>query len=570
MLSASRFTGRGGELALVALLAFYMAAITLWPLGRLFWEALAPDAEGRPLGLMAEVLGARSTARAFWNTLWSSSVSVVVSAVLGVGLALATGLFRLRGRLAMDLLILSPLLVPSQIMALAWIQMFGSGSPVLGPILGPLGLAPAPGTPNPLYSGWGVALLMGVEHVPLVFLATRAALTGLPADLVEAARTAGAGGARILAFILTPLILPAALAGSLLAFAAAIGNFGAPALLGIPGRFTVLTTLIYQRLNGFGPAAAGRVAALALILAALALAALAIRAALLRRLTVPVGGGAPLRPFEIGAGARALMEAAIWTLLLVVAIGPMAALAATALTPALGLPFSLSTITPRHFAEAFANPAITRAFANSTILALATATICAVAAIPFAFLRARTGSRLIRLLDWLADAPWAIPGTVAALAMILAFLRPLPLIGSLYGSFAILLTAYLARFLPLVLRPAVAAAQALEPAQDEAARILGAGLWRRIFVVAAPALTSAVASGALLAALTAFNELTLSALLWSGGNETVGVMIFALQQEGASPTAAAVSLISVAGVAAAALAAKLAARLRHRRVTPRG
>lgn len=540
-----------------------MAAITLWPLGRLFWEALAPGAEGRPLGLMAEVLGARSTARAFWNTLWSSSVSVVVSAVLGVGLALATGLFRLRGRLAMDLLILSPLLVPSQIMALAWIQMFGSGSPILGP----LGLAPAPGTPNPLYSGWGVALLMGVEHVPLVFLATRAALTGLPADLVEAARTAGAGGARILAFILTPLILPAALAGSLLAFAAAIGNFGAPALLGIPGRFTVLTTLIYQRLNGFGPAVAGRVAALALILAALALAALAIRAALLRRLTVPVGGGAPLRPFEIGAGARALMEAAIWTLLLLVAIGPMAALAATALTPALGLPFSLSTITPRHFAEAFANPAIARAFANSTILALATAAICALVAIPFAFLRARTTSRLIRLLDWLADAPWAIPGTVAALAMILAFLRPLPLIGSLYGSFAILLTAYLARFLPLVLRPAVAAAQALEPAQDEAARIMGAGLWRRILVVAAPALTPAVASGALLAALTAFNELTLSALLWSGGNETVGVMIFALQQEGASPTAAAVSLVSVAGVAAAALAA---GGLRHRRVTPRG
>ena len=80
------------------------------------------------------------------------------------------------------------------------------------------------------------------------------------------------------------------------------------------------------------------------------------------------------------------------------------------------------------------------------------------------------------------DKQPVVPGTVVALAMILAFLPPLPLIGvSLYGTGAILLIAYLARFLPLVLRPvAAAAAAAGDPAQDEAARIAGISLPRRL------------------------------------------------------------------------------------------
>ena len=53
------------------------------------------------------------------------------------------------------------------------------------PILRPLGLAPAPGQGNPLYSRFGIALVMGIEHMPLVFIAVRAALRGVPADLVS-------------------------------------------------------------------------------------------------------------------------------------------------------------------------------------------------------------------------------------------------------------------------------------------------------------------------------------------------------------------------------------------------
>ncbi|MFC7704536.1 ABC transporter permease [Plastorhodobacter daqingensis] len=534
---------------LTTLLAVWIIAISVWPLARLFLEALAPGQTGAPLGLMAEVLSARSTGRAFWNTLGASAASVAISAGLGVTLALLTGLFQLRGRIAMTFLILSPLLIPSQTMALAWIELTGATSPILGP----LGLAPPPGRTNPIYSGAGIALLMGIEHMPLVFIATRAALRAVPGDLIEAARIVGASRRVILVRVLLPLAAPAALAGSVLAFAAAVGNFGIPALLGIPGRFPMLTTQIYQRLNGFGPSVAGQVAVLALLLVALALGALALRKLILLRLSAPLPAGAPTVPLDAGA-LRPVLEAGVWAVLLLIAVLPMLALLATAFSPALGVRLSGNSATLANFADVMRNPAAMRAIGNSLRLSLLAALICSIVALPFAFLAVVQKSRAVRVLDWLVDAPWVVPGTVVALAMILAFLRPLPLIGSLYGSFAILLLAYLARFLPLILRPVLAAAESAEPALDEAARILGAPIWRRIILILAPGVLPAMSAGALVLVMTAVNELTLSSLLWSSGNETIGVMIFALQYEGNSPAAAAMAVLSVGLVLSITLA----------------
>ncbi len=132
-----------------------------------------------------------------------------------------------------------------------------------------------------------------------------------------------------------------------------------------------------------------------------------------------------------------------------------------------------------------------------------------------------------------ADAPFVVPGTVLALAFILVFLPPLPGIGvSLYATPWILALAYLARFLPLVTAPVAASFASLDPALDDAARVSGVGLRRRMAFLALPLAGRATAAGMLLAALTAFNELTVSALLWSAGTQTVGVMVFSLQYEG--------------------------------------
>ena len=538
---------------LLLLLFAHVLFTSLWPLGELFATAFRPGEDGTPLGLMAQVLAARSTGRALANTLATSAGSVAISAALGVSLALAMGLARMRGQGVLTFLILMPVIIPSQTMALAWIELSGAGSPILGP----LGLAPPQGRPNPLYSAEGIALVMGVEHMPLVFLATRAALRAVPGDLVEAARIAGVPRWRRLCSIVLPIAFPAVLASALLAFTAAVGNFGVPALLGIPGRITVLTTLIYQRLNGFGPSVAGQVAVLALLLTALAVAALALRTLLLRRLQVPLTAGRPIEP----GPAPPWVAAAVWLVVALIALAPLAALAMTALLPAIGVPFSLATAGFEQFSQVLGNAGVRRAFANSLFLALAAAAGCMLVALPYAYLYVHRRNLLLRLLDPLIEAPWVVPGTVVALGMILAFLNPLPVLElSLYGTMAILLIAYLARFLPLVLRPVAASAQMGDPALDEAARIAGAGLGRRLRAVFAPSVLPSAIAGGILVLMTALNELTLSALLWSSGHETIGVMVFALQYEGNSTAAAAVSVLSTLLLLAICLFTALCAR----------
>src|SRR5581483_7936405 len=158
---------------------------------------------------------------------------------------------------------------------------------------------------------------------------------------------------------------PAILAGAALAFVTSIGNFGIPALLGIPGRYTMLTTLIYQRLQGFGPRVLGEVAALALILAALALIGILLRIALVwRGRFVTEASGAAVEPFRLGAW-RGVVSWLLWLVLIAIAVLPLAALVATSLSPALGVPLRFDTATLENYRFAlFQQEATIRAFQN--------------------------------------------------------------------------------------------------------------------------------------------------------------------------------------------------------------
>ncbi|WP_244545257.1 ABC transporter permease [Devosia enhydra] len=540
-----------GEQLLLAGLFLYVLVLVVLPLGRLFIEGLKQGEAGEWLGVVREAWAGRSFGRAFWNTLVAAGASTLLSVVLGTGAALLLRLTDLPGRAALMFLMLLPMLIPPQISALAWIGLGGPSSPILGL----LGLAPPPGTTNPLYSMGGIIWVMGLEHAPLVLLAVAAGLASVPRDLIEAGRIVGARPARVVVHIILPAIAPSVLAGAALAFVSAIGNFGVPALLGIPGRVTLLTTLIYQRLNGFGPSVLGEVAAIAFVLVGLAIAGLAIRTIIQRRSGAAIDRTGPIAdPFALGR-LRLPVGVLTWVGVLLISVLPLLALIATALVPALGVKLSLETLSFANFAWVLSGSAmVQRAFVNSTILALIASAICCIVAVPLAYFAVTRRNRLAQLLDLLSDAPYAVPGTVLAIGIIIVFLPPLPVLGfSIYGSFAIILAAYLSRFLLLALRPVAATLRTVDPGLEEAARIVGTPPLRRLWHVMTPIVLPSALAGGLLIFMSAFNELTLSALLWSTGTETLGVMVFFLQYEGNSPAAAALATVITAAVMILAL-----------------
>ena len=127
-----------------------------------------------------------------------------------------------------------------------------------------------------------------------------------------------------------------------------------------------------------------------------------------------------------------------------------------------------------------------RGILNSFRLATAAALIAVLIGAAIAYIDVRTDLRGRRLLDYLAILPLGLPGTVMAVGILLAFIRP-PF--SIYGTIWILLVAYVARFIPLATRSANATFRQIDPSLEEAARITGAG-WltaiRRILIPLVP------------------------------------------------------------------------------------
>lgn len=526
-------------------LVLFAGALMVLPLANLLSAGLLADGS-LSLAPFRDALDSRSVPRALWNSLESAAISAALSLVAGTVVALLIGLTDLRGKAVLTFLLLIPMMIPPHVTAIAWTQAMGPSSPLLAT----LGLAPPPGSPHPLYGRGGVILLLAVQHMPLVFLVVLAALRTLPREMAEAARISGAGPGRLLFRIILPLLRPNLLAAYALAFVSALGNFGIPALLGIPGRYTTLPVLIWQRLSSFGPSMLADVAVLSAMMAMIAAAIIVVQMALTARGRAALIGP-PQQPLLLRLGrVRPLSEAAMLSFVLLTLGLPITALFGTALVVTYGLPLTLDTITLANFQEVLLRQSVTaRAFLNSTLAAGAAAMILALfAAVLARFIAGPRGlaRRAGVAISTLAETTYAIPGIVISIAFILTFLRPLPILGfSIYNTLWIIILAYLCAFFAVALKPVAAASLQLDPALDEAAQVAGAGWSQRMRRIFLPLLAPAAASGAILVFLTAYNEITVSALLWSSGTETIGIVIYNLEHGGYTTTAAAMAAVTV-------------------------
>ncbi len=553
------------ELGLPALIILIALLLGGLPFLRLVLAAFAPGWQFAPETAFAAMTG-RSAITATLHTLDTSFFSALGALAIGTVVALALGVSDVRGKRPLAFAFVFSMMIAPQVAALAFLSLLAPNSQVL--ML--LGLAPAPGTANPLLGRGGIILVMALHHAPLVAITLWTGLRSIPHSLVEAAQMEGAGPATITARIIVPVLRPQFIAAGLIAFVAGVGNFGIPALLGLPVNYLTLPTLIYRRLSSFGPESLPETAALALLVGAVAALGILAGMAVARRQGGKVEIERPLEPFWLLGPARPFVAAGLWLLLLVKLGLPFFALLSEALTPALGVPLSWQTLTFDKFAEVLFRQAVTiRAFWNSFWFAAVAAVLLSLTSIAFAYGLERRIGRLRRPVELIVELPYALPGVVLAIACILIFLRPLPLIGvSIYGTPFIILFAYLARFLPLALKAPLAAMAQIEAHHEEAAKLDGAGLWQMLRFIVAPILAPAAAVSALMVFLVAFNELTVSALLWSSGTETLGVVLFSLKEAGLAGESAAIAISASAVILTAMLLLDLLGRHLPRNVLP--
>jgi molybdate transport system permease protein len=212
-----------------------------------------------------------------------ATVGTLFSVPAGLFIAYALARWRFPGKFLVDGLVHLPLVLPPVVTGYILLLLFGRHGPIGAFLYEKFGFILA-------FRWTGAALAAAVMGFPLLVRAVRLSFEAADRRLEDAARTLGANGVTVFFTVVLPLALPGILAGFVLSFAKALGEFGATITFvsNIPGETRTLPTAIYtytQVPGGDGPAA--QLAAVAVILS---LIALVVSEYLARRMSARIGG----------------------------------------------------------------------------------------------------------------------------------------------------------------------------------------------------------------------------------------------------------------------------------------
>lgn len=481
--------------------------------------------DGWTLAHYARFFASRSEMEALWNSVWLSAASVALSALIGVPLAFLFTRVEFPGRRALGALASLPVLLPPLVGVISFLFLYGETGFLTRGVQLVLGMKNAPWR----LSGPGAILVVHAYTMYVYFfMFTRAGLARLDAGYAEAAAALGASRWRVLTRVTIPLLAPAIGGAALLVFMTSMASFSAPYVFG--GSFRVLTTQIFaSKLNG----ALAMTAVETMLLAAASLLFLALlqrfesgRAYTGASKGVAAGGAATRRVAGRWGrvGWSALGTAIIAFLLLphltvlVVSFVPEGSWTTELVPPS----YSLG-----NYRALFREPELLRPVLNSLQMAAIATAANVVLAFVVAYLLSRRGTRGGALLSLLVALPWALPGTVLALALAATFSTHQPWAGRivLVGTFAILPLAYFIRNIPLVTRAALTSFRQFDPTLEEAAASLGASWARTMRRVALPLVLPGLAAGALLAFVTALGEFVASILLYTHRTRPISIEI---------------------------------------------
>jgi iron(III) transport system permease protein len=494
----------GGAVAAVA------AALVLYPIYFLFQAALnVGDPEAKPptdygfdnfvnLGQYGEIL---------LNTVTVSLGATVLALLFGFVTAWILSRTNVPGRHVLEQLMAVPYYVTPLLGAFAWSLLGAPESGFVNQVWRALG-----GEDHliDIATPWGIAWVMALFEGSVAFVMIGAVMKSMDPALEEASQIIGAGRLRTMLRITLPLVAPGVLGAAIFVFAEMLGSFSAALVLGLPNRFYVVTTAMYQLVSQYPPriplAAAMGVSLFAVMFAML----FVYRRIVTRRSYVTITGKA-FRPrvMDVGALRYALLAVCVLYILLSVALPLLTLVYASVQKIAVAFP-AAANWTFDNFRTATTMNAVRSALANSLILGVATATIGVVLMGLLAWIIYRARMPGSGVIEYIVMFPQAVPRLVFAFGMMWAWLIfPIPI----YGTLWLLLIAYLTVFLPLGIRTIAGVMLQVDRTLEESAQMCGAPWAYRIRTVTMPLLAPGLVAAWLLLFIASVRELGASILL---------------------------------------------------------
>jgi iron(III) transport system permease protein len=535
--------------------------LVLYPLTILFIGSIRTDLPMRPgtftLNNFVTLFADRANRTAILNTVVSSGIATVVAVVMGTGLAWITSRTATPLQRFFDNAFVIPYYLSPFIGAIAWTLLANPRVGFLNSFFTDwLGFEDAPFN---VYSLSGLAFVMALYYSPITFLFVAGALRSMDPSLEEASRVHGVGLFGTTMRITLPAIAPAILSSALLVFLNAAGQFGIPAVIGIPAHYDVITTRIWVGL-GYFPPKYTEAAAFSVVLLAFSTIIVFVQNRLLARKSFATVTGKGFRPtlLQLGAPARAVTLTICVAYFLLSLVLPYSVLAYTSFQPYLSFDFDPSQWTFDQYVQLWNNSQTAHATINSLILGIggATLTIFFALIVSYVVMRTRVPGR--QWLSYLATYPAGVPAVVFAVALLWGYIfLPLPI----YGTIWMLLIAYIAHYIPFGVRAATSGLAQINPELEESSRVHGeswAGTIRKIVV---PLLKPALTVGWILLFVEFIRSLSLSILLYTQDSVVMPVVVYELYETGAYPALAAFSMFQTVLIFLAIYTAKKIARV---------
>lgn len=240
----------------------YLALIVLLPVAAL----LLKTADAGWLRFWEVVTGPRALA-AIQVTVGAAFLATLFNAAYGLLMAWVLTRYRFPGRRILDALMDLPFALPTAVAGIALTALF-AGNGWFGRLLEPAGI-------EVVYTLLGVALAMAFTSVPFVVRTVQPVIEELKPEVEEAAASLGASRWQIFTRVIYPALFPAHLAGSAMAFARSLGEFGAVIFIAgnLPFKTEIAALLIFIRLEEYDYPAAAAIATVLLVFAFLLLLA---------------------------------------------------------------------------------------------------------------------------------------------------------------------------------------------------------------------------------------------------------------------------------------------------------
>jgi len=532
-----------------ALLVAVLLLLVINPLARLLWTSFQdPDTGALTLANYAAAYGRWRNVEALINSVVIGLAVAVLCTVFGVPMAWAVSRTDMPGKGLVWAAILGTFIMPNYLGAVAWILMAGPNAGWLNRVY--TGLTGATSGPFNVYTKAGLVLVIACYSFPYMFVFTRSALDLISSEMEDAASTLGAGLLRTTVRVTLPLALPAILGAFIVEFLEAIALFGAPALIALPGRFQVMTTMLWQMFEFPPKLQVAAAYSMPLLLITVFLFWLQHRIIAGKGYVALTGKGGERRIVPLGPWRWAMLGYCLVVTSLSFFL-PMLVVLQAAFAKAWGRGLSLDNLTLRNVRFVLVDQPATRTATLNTFVYAGTASLIALGlALAIAYIVARRLVPLGRALSYVAMAPFVIPGIVLAIGFYAAYTaRPLVL----YGTAWILILAFTTRFLPIAYTNSDAALRSINPELEDAARILGSGRLLALRRIVGPLLKRGLAGAFILVFIPATRELSSAIFLYTTGTQVLSVLLFDKSDEGNFEILASMGLILVVATVALVL-----------------